>query len=56
MAPPAPPAPAREIVDMAGRHVQIPDRIERVYGSAPPLSVLLLSWLEKTAASAGASQ
>lgn len=37
----APPAPAREIVDMAGRRVQVPERIERVYGSAPPLSVLL---------------
>lgn len=37
----APPAPAREIVDMAGRRVQVPDHIERVYGSAPPLSVLL---------------
>jgi iron complex transport system substrate-binding protein len=32
---------AREVTDMAGRHVQVPDRIERVWGSAPPLSVLM---------------
>lgn len=31
----------REIVDMAGRKVTVPDRIARVYGSAPPLNVLL---------------
>lgn len=36
------PAAAREIVDMAGRHVTVPDRIERVWASAPPLSVLLM--------------
>jgi iron complex transport system substrate-binding protein len=34
-------ADAREITDMAGRKVVVPDRIERVWGSAPPLSVLL---------------
>jgi iron complex transport system substrate-binding protein len=34
-------AQAREIVDMAGRKVTIPDHIERVFGSAPPLNVLL---------------
>lgn len=34
-------AQAREIVDMAGRKVQAPERIERVFGSAPPLNVLL---------------
>lgn len=34
-------APAREITDMAGRRVVVPERIERVWGSAPPLSVLL---------------
>ncbi|WP_153117638.1 ABC transporter substrate-binding protein [Rhodocyclus tenuis] len=34
-------AQAREITDMAGRHVVIPDRIERVFGAAPPLNVLL---------------
>ena len=36
-----PGAVAREVVDMAGRKVTIPERIERVYGSAPPLTVLL---------------
>jgi len=34
-------AQAREIVDMTGRKVQAPERIERVFGSAPPLNVLL---------------
>ncbi|MFZ2268941.1 MAG: ABC transporter substrate-binding protein [Azonexus sp.] len=34
-------AGAREITDMAGRKVNVPDRIERVFGSAPPLNVLL---------------
>jgi len=34
-------ASAREITDMAGRKVAVPDHIERVWGSAPPLSVLL---------------
>lgn len=34
-------AQAREITDMAGRKVQIPERIGRVFGSAPPLNVLL---------------
>lgn len=34
-------AQAREIVDMAGRKVVVPDHIQRVYGSAPPLTVLL---------------
>lgn len=34
-------AMAREIIDMAGRKVNIPERIGRVYGSAPPLTVLL---------------
>lgn len=32
---------AREIVDMTGRKLAVPDRIERVFGSAPPLNVLL---------------
>lgn len=32
---------AAEIVDMAGRRVAVPERIERVFGSAPPLNVLL---------------
>ncbi len=35
------PATAREIVDMAGRKLEVPERIERVFGSAPPLNVLL---------------
>jgi len=34
-------AEGREIVDMAGRKVAIPDHISRVYASAPPLTVLL---------------
>ena len=34
-------AHARVVTDMAGRQVEIPERIERVWGSAPPLSVLL---------------
>lgn len=32
---------AREITDMVGRKVSVPDKIERVFGSAPPLNVLL---------------
>jgi iron complex transport system substrate-binding protein len=32
---------ALEITDMAGRKVVVPDRINRVFGSAPPLNVLL---------------
>ncbi|MGD9656178.1 MAG: ABC transporter substrate-binding protein [Methylocystis sp.] len=34
-------AVAREIVDIAGRHVTIPDKIDRVYGSSPPVTLLL---------------
>lgn len=34
-------AQAREIIDMMGRKVAIPERIERVFGSAPPLNVML---------------
>lgn len=34
-------ATAREITDMAGRKLTIPDKVERVFGSAPPLNVLL---------------
>jgi iron complex transport system substrate-binding protein len=37
----AQPALAREITDMARRKVVVPERIERVFGSAPPLNVLL---------------
>ncbi len=32
---------AREIIDMAGRKVMVPDKVSRVFGSAPPLNVLL---------------
>jgi ABC-type Fe3+-hydroxamate transport system substrate-binding protein len=32
-------AQAREITDMAGRKVTIPDDARRVFGSAPPLNV-----------------
>ncbi|MGD9545103.1 MAG: ABC transporter substrate-binding protein [Methylocystis sp.] len=35
------PAVGREIVDMAGRHVTIPDKIAKVYGSSPPVTLLL---------------
>ncbi|QGM98134.1 ABC transporter substrate-binding protein [Methylocystis parvus] len=34
-------ASAREIVDMAGRHVAIPDKIARVYGSSPPATLMI---------------
>ena len=34
-------ASASEITDMAGRKVVVPDKISRVFGSAPPLNVLL---------------
>lgn len=34
-------ANAREVTDMVGRKVTVPDKIERVFGSAPPLNVLL---------------
>jgi iron complex transport system substrate-binding protein len=32
---------AREVTDMAGRSVTIPDHITRVFGSSPPVNVLL---------------
>lgn len=35
------PARAREIIDSAGRHVDIPDRITRVFAAGPPASTLL---------------
>lgn len=35
------PAAGREIVDMAGRRVTIPDKISKVYGSSPPVTLLL---------------
>jgi len=34
-------ASARTLTDMIGRQVTVPDHIERVFGSAPPLNVLL---------------
>lgn len=37
----APPVAGREIIDMAGRHVTIPDKIAKVYGSSPPVTLLL---------------
>lgn len=37
----APLAHAREIVDMAGRRIEVPDRITRVYSASYPLTVLL---------------
>ena len=36
-------AQAAEVVDMVGRRVRAPDHIERVFGAAPPLNVLLHS-------------
>ncbi|WP_099866839.1 iron ABC transporter substrate-binding protein [Pararhizobium haloflavum] len=35
------PASARQIVDSAGRTIDIPDRIDRVYAAGPPAMVLL---------------
>jgi iron complex transport system substrate-binding protein len=32
---------AREVIDSAGRKVEVPDRIERVMAAGPPASVLL---------------
>lgn len=34
-------AQAREITDMAGRRVTVPDSVQRVFGAAPPINVLL---------------
>src|SRR5262249_54627288 len=34
-------AAAREVVDSAGRRVEVPDHIERVMGAGPPASVLV---------------
>jgi iron complex transport system substrate-binding protein len=34
-------ANAAQVTDMDGRKVVVPDRVERVFGSAPPLNVLL---------------
>jgi iron complex transport system substrate-binding protein len=35
-------ASAREVVDSAGRKVQVPDRVERVVAAGPPASVLVV--------------
>ena len=32
---------AREIVDMAGKTIVVPDKIERVFGSAPPMTFMV---------------
>lgn len=32
---------AKEVTDMTGRRVRIPDQVERVFGSSPPVNVLL---------------
>ncbi len=37
----ATPALARTIIDLAGRSVDVPDRISRVFTAGPPASVLL---------------
>ncbi|MGD9160206.1 MAG: ABC transporter substrate-binding protein [Desulfobacteraceae bacterium] len=34
-------ADAREIVDMAGRHVEVPDVIKKVYGTSPPATFMV---------------
>lgn len=36
-------AAAREFIDDAGRRVMLPDRVERVYASGPPASVLVFA-------------
>jgi len=36
------PAQAREVTDMLGRKVEVPERIQRVLGTAPPLTSLLM--------------
>jgi len=35
------PAPAKDIVDMAGRSVRVPDTITKVYGTSPPVTYLI---------------
>src|SRR5690349_15587078 len=34
-------AEARSVTDSAGRKVEVPDRIERVFAAGPPASILL---------------
>jgi iron complex transport system substrate-binding protein len=43
-----PAAAARTVVDDAGRRVEIPDRIERVFAAGPPASVLLYTVAPQT--------
>jgi iron complex transport system substrate-binding protein len=38
---PASPAEARSVVDSAGRRVEVPDKIERVFAAGPPANVFL---------------
>jgi iron complex transport system substrate-binding protein len=35
------PAAAREVTDSAGRVVEVPDRVERVFAAGPPAAILL---------------
>jgi iron complex transport system substrate-binding protein len=37
----AEPAHAREIVDMSGRSVSVPDTITKVYGASPPVTCMI---------------
>jgi iron complex transport system substrate-binding protein len=38
---PLPALAVRLVVDSAGRHIEVPDRIERVIAAGPPASVLM---------------
>ena len=38
------PVDAREIVDMAGRKVQVPDRITKVYATSPPATYMIYAF------------
>ncbi|VTZ28080.1 ABC transporter substrate-binding protein [Methylocella tundrae] len=44
----AAPATAREIVDMTGRRVVLPERVERVYATAPPVALVVYAVDPKT--------
>jgi iron complex transport system substrate-binding protein len=37
-------AGAREIIDMAGRTVTVPDTITKVYGASPPATICCTPW------------
>ena len=43
-----PAAAARSVVDDAGRRVEVPDRIERVFAAGPPASILLYTVAPQT--------